>query len=71
VDAPAGRTAAAARRESREPRAAEDAARRASGYRGYFSLYDYPVAHLAEFDLTEKRDIYQPGASTVARSSTT
>jgi hypothetical protein len=36
-------------------------ARRASGYRGYFSLYDYPVAHLAEFDLTEKRDIYQPG----------
>lgn len=37
------------------------AARRASGYRGYFSLYDYPVAHLAEFDLTEKRDIYQPG----------
>jgi hypothetical protein len=36
-------------------------ARRRSGYRGYFSLYDYPVAHLAEFDLTEKRDIYEPG----------
>jgi hypothetical protein len=36
-------------------------ARRVSGYTGYFSLYDYPVAHLPEFDLTEKRDIYQPG----------
>ena len=36
-------------------------ARRRSGYRGYFSLYDYPVAHLPFFDLTEKRDIYQPG----------
>ncbi|HET7341274.1 MAG TPA: alkaline phosphatase family protein [Methylomirabilota bacterium] len=36
-------------------------ARRLSGYSGYFSLYDYPVAHLAQFDLTEKRDIYQPG----------
>jgi hypothetical protein len=36
-------------------------ARRASGYSGYFSLYDYPVAHLAQFDLTEKRDIYTPG----------
>ena len=36
-------------------------ARRVSGYSGYFSLYNYPVAHLPEFDLTEKRDIYQPG----------
>jgi type I phosphodiesterase/nucleotide pyrophosphatase len=36
-------------------------ARRVSGYTGYFSLYDYPVAHLPLFDLTEKRDIYQPG----------
>ncbi|HEU4370455.1 MAG TPA: alkaline phosphatase family protein [Methylomirabilota bacterium] len=36
-------------------------ARRLSGYSGYFSLYDYPVAHLAQFDLTEKRDIYRPG----------
>lgn len=36
-------------------------AHRLSGYGGYFSLYDYPVAHLAQFDLTEKRDIYQPG----------
>ena len=36
-------------------------ARRRSGYSGYFSLYDYPVAHLAQFDLTEKRDIYRPG----------
>jgi hypothetical protein len=42
-------------------RALKMVARRLSGYRGYFSLYDYPVAHLAEFDLTEKRDIYQPG----------
>ena len=33
----------------------------ASGYSGYFSLYDYPVAHLPQFDLTEKRDIYTPG----------
>ncbi|PYN87036.1 MAG: nucleotide pyrophosphatase, partial [Candidatus Rokuibacteriota bacterium] len=36
-------------------------ARRLSGYTGYFSIYDYPVAHLPQFDLTEKRDIYQPG----------
>ena len=36
-------------------------ARRVSGYTGYFSLYSYPVAHLPHFDLTEKRDIYQPG----------
>jgi hypothetical protein len=36
-------------------------ARRLSGYSGYFSLYSYPVAHLPHFDLTEKRDIYQPG----------
>jgi hypothetical protein len=42
-------------------RALKLVARRLSGYRGYFSLYDYPVAHLAQFDLTEKRDIYQPG----------
>jgi hypothetical protein len=42
-------------------RALKMLARRVSGYRGYFSLYDYPVAHLAEFDLTEKRDIYRPG----------
>ena len=39
----------------------KSAARRLSGYSGYFSLYDYPVAHLPYFDLTEKRDIYQPG----------
>lgn len=37
------------------------AARRLSGYSGYFSLYDYPVPHLPYFDLTEKRDIYTPG----------
>ncbi|HEU5322380.1 MAG TPA: alkaline phosphatase family protein [Methylomirabilota bacterium] len=37
------------------------AARRLSGYTGYFSLYDYPVAHLPHFDLTETRDIYAPG----------
>jgi hypothetical protein len=35
--------------------------RRLSGYTGYFSIYDYPVAQLAQFDLAEKRDIYQPG----------
>jgi Type I phosphodiesterase / nucleotide pyrophosphatase len=32
-----------------------------SGYSGYFSIYAYPVAHLDQWDLTEKRDIYQPG----------
>jgi hypothetical protein len=42
-------------------RVLKTAARRLSGYSGYFSLYDYPVAHLPYFDLTEKRDIYQPG----------
>lgn len=35
--------------------------RRVSGYRGYFSIYAYPVALLPHFDLTEKRDIYTPG----------
>ncbi len=35
--------------------------RRLSGYRGHFSLYDYPVGHLAYLDLCEKRDIYAPG----------
>ena len=35
--------------------------RRLCGYTGYFSIYDYPVAHLDQFDLTEKRNIYQPG----------
>ena len=42
-------------------RVLKSAARRLSGYSGYFSLYDYPVAHLPQFDLTEKRDIYTPG----------
>lgn len=42
-------------------RVLKSAARRISGYSGYFSLYDYPVAHLPQFDLTEKRDIYTPG----------
>jgi hypothetical protein len=35
--------------------------RQVSGYRGYFSIYDYPVANLPYFDLTEKRNIYAPG----------
>jgi predicted AlkP superfamily pyrophosphatase or phosphodiesterase len=39
----------------------ERISRRLSRYSGYFSIYDYPIAHLAYFDLTEKRDIYQPG----------
>jgi len=42
-------------------RVLKSAARHLSGYSGYFSLYDYPVKHLPHFDLTEKRDIYQPG----------
>ncbi len=42
-------------------RVIKHAARRLCGYTGYFSLYAYPVAHLHEFDLAEKRDIYQPG----------
>jgi hypothetical protein len=42
-------------------RAIKHVSRRLSGYRGYFSIYDYPVANLGLFDLTEKRDIYQPG----------
>jgi hypothetical protein len=36
-------------------------ARRVSGYTGYFSLYNYPVAQLPFFDLTERRNIYAPG----------
>jgi hypothetical protein len=36
-------------------------ARRVSGYTGYFSIHAYPVPHLPYFDLTEKRDIYEPG----------
>ena len=35
--------------------------RKLSGYSGYFSIYAYPIAHLPQFDLTEKRDIYEPG----------
>jgi hypothetical protein len=42
-------------------RAVKHLSRRLSGYSGYFSIYAYPVAQLAQFDLTEKRDIYQPG----------
>jgi predicted AlkP superfamily pyrophosphatase or phosphodiesterase len=42
-------------------RAVKYLSRRISGYSGYFSLYAYPVAHLPQFDMTEKRDIYQPG----------
>jgi hypothetical protein len=42
-------------------RAVKHVSRRLSGYSGYFSIYAYPVAHLDQFDLTEKRDIYQPG----------
>jgi hypothetical protein len=42
-------------------RAIKHLSRRLSGYSGYFSIYAYPVAHLDQFDLTEKRDIYQPG----------
>jgi type I phosphodiesterase/nucleotide pyrophosphatase len=42
-------------------RALKYVSRRKSGYTGYFSLYDYPVAHLPHFDMTEKRDIYRPG----------
>ena len=33
-------------------RVLKTAARRLSGYSGYFSLYDYPVKHLPLFDLT-------------------
>jgi predicted AlkP superfamily pyrophosphatase or phosphodiesterase len=42
-------------------RAVKHVSRRLSGYTGYFSTYDYPLAHLDQFDLTEKRDIYRPG----------
>jgi Type I phosphodiesterase / nucleotide pyrophosphatase len=42
-------------------RVVKHVSRRLSGYTGYFSIYDYPVANLPKFDLTEKRDIYQPG----------
>ena len=42
-------------------RAVKHLSRWRSGYSGYFSIYAYPVAHLDQWDLTEKRDIYQPG----------
>jgi hypothetical protein len=42
-------------------RAVKRISRRLSGYGGYFSIYDYPVANLPYFDLTEKRNIYAPG----------
>jgi predicted AlkP superfamily pyrophosphatase or phosphodiesterase len=42
-------------------RAVKHLSRHLSGYSGYFSIYAYPVAHLDQFDLTEKRDIYRPG----------
>ena len=34
---------------------------RAYGYTGYFQLYNMPFEHLALFDYSEKRDLYQPG----------
>ena len=42
-------------------RAVKHLSRLRSGYSGYFSIYAYPVTGLAEWDLTEKRDIYRPG----------
>src|SRR4029077_836253 len=42
-------------------RVVKHGSRRLSGYTGYFSTYDYPLAPLDQFDLTEKRDIYTPG----------
>jgi hypothetical protein len=42
-------------------RAIKHLSRLRSGYSGYFSIYAYPVAHLDQWDLTEKRDIYRPG----------
>jgi hypothetical protein len=33
----------------------------AYGYTGYFQLYNMPFEHLALFDYSEKRDLYQPG----------
>ncbi len=42
-------------------RAVKHLSRLRSGYSGYFSIYAYPIAGLAEWDLTEKRDIYRPG----------
>lgn len=31
------------------------------GYDGYFQIYNMPFRHLALFDYSEKRDLYQPG----------
>jgi hypothetical protein len=42
-------------------RVVKHVSRKLSRYGGYFSIYDYPVAHLPHFDLTEKRNIYAPG----------
>ena len=42
-------------------RAVKHLSRWRSGYSGYFSIYAYPVAGLDQWDLTEKRDIYEPG----------
>jgi hypothetical protein len=42
-------------------RAVKHVTKKLSGYSGYFSIYAYPIAHLPQFDLTEKRDIYTPG----------
>src|SRR5438094_8959302 len=42
-------------------RVLKSAARRLSGYSGYFSLYDYPVAHLPSCHPAAQRDVYLPG----------
>jgi hypothetical protein len=36
-------------------------AQRTLGYTGYFNLYNMPFKHLALFDYTEKRDLYEGG----------
>jgi hypothetical protein len=58
---PLGRLPAPLRENRVARRALKGVARRVSGYTGYFSIHAYPVPHLPYFDMTEKRDIYQPG----------
>ena len=56
-------------RESRVTRrAVKYISRRVSGYTGYFAIYNLPVDRLAQYDICETTDIYQPRGLAPARS---
>ena len=49
-------------------RIVKEISRRASGYTGYFAIYNLPLDRIHYFDICETSDIYQPGGLAPARS---